>query len=82
MVGFSEESPVDVDAEYFLLFEGAKWRHLTTARVIDRFTLHVVIPGRPDLYHSILEPAWPREPTRLYSKMSKLCRYNDMNHSS
>lgn len=45
VVGFSEESPADGDAEYFLLFEGSKWRHLTTARVIDPYTLHVVIPG-------------------------------------
>ena len=46
VVGFSEESPVDADADYFLLFEGTQWRHLTTTRVIDPYTLHVVIPRK------------------------------------
>ena len=48
VVGFSEESQADLEAEYFLLFEGSRWRHLTTAKIIDPYTLHAIIPGKSE----------------------------------
>lgn len=44
-IEFAEDTSLNTDRRYFVVYEGSKQRHITTAKLITSTQLHSIIPG-------------------------------------
>lgn len=44
-ITFSDEFPLPDNGDFYMVFEGKKQRHVTTAQQINTFTLRAIVPG-------------------------------------
>ncbi|KAL4227936.1 Rho guanine nucleotide exchange factor 28 [Mactra antiquata] len=58
VIEFSEDTELNSNNNYYVVYEGSKHRHITTARILSSQKLHSIIPGRnkeEDVNISVIE---------------------------